>query len=356
MRNFDFKHKKTDTYLIGRCLGLITLLTIAGCSSKDSAPSAKESTAAESQSRKNDIGAEHLRTRDNRLDNRRNTDDESAKKNRRSRNEKQLRQWASQHIYMRLCLEHLKLTEEQLTKVGEMNWQHFFALEEMKAKRPALTEELIKMLTRGQLDKQAFEKDQAWIAENEALRKAQYKERMETLHTTLTPEQRTQLVGLVESEQKKSYAEQDKIKATISKPKPPTGCGGTGNRFMNRFIDDRELSPEQKAKFAQLRTELDSHNPSAQQVEENVKAGRLFDLILRRAFIGKSFEVAKLVPPQMQYSEPKTIAKCHEEEFQALLGILSEEQRQSAAERLKQRITRRQGEMPDAPADGGQTD
>ena len=89
-------------------------------------------------------------------------------------------------------------------------------------------------------------------------------------------------------------------------------------------------------------------------MEGHREAQRIFELVVRKAFVLDAFDVSKLVPPRMAYAEPAAVSQCNQREFQALLEILSTAQRQNAVKKLQERKARRRGEDPNASAvDGG---
>jgi predicted small lipoprotein YifL len=341
--------------ILGGGLRVFVSLALAGCGSKESPPRPDETPPAEAAAPNDEASAKPKtgdgRARRNARNPRGTTRDEQTRRSRRSA---RLREWTLQHLYMHLTIDHLELSEEQLAKLADMNWRHFETLQKKEAERPPLDEALLKMLTTGTLDEQAFEKDRTWLTAHEALLKAQYQERMTTLHTTLTGKQRAKLVGLVEATQKNRYAEEDKRVASKAKARPPEGCGGLGNRFIGRFVSRRDLTKEQRGKLDKLRAELDKENPSAEKLEDHRRALRIFDLVERKSFVQKTFDASKMTRPSLAYAEPATVSQCNQRELQALLGMLSAQQRQDAAARLQKNAARRRGDDPNAAAvDGG---
>ncbi len=350
MDNCVLAREKSAALIRRRHFGVLVWVAVCGCGGSEEAPPPPEEQpkAVEAALQDEADGQRDTQVEEGRRGGRKASAKEGAKSDsRRARDGSRMREWTSQHLYMSLTIDKIKPSEEQITTLADMNWRHFIEMEKKKAERPSLDEALLNMLTTGILDVKPFEWDRKWIAEHEAMREAQYRERMTTLHETLTGKQRTALVGLVEAEQKKRYAEEDKRLASEGKAKRPVGCGGgRGNSLTNRITGELDLTRGQKTTLDKLRTELDRENPSPEELAGHREAQRIFEMIVRKAFVSRRFDVSRLVPPEMAYTEPAAVSQCNQREFSALLEMLSQAQRKEAVKKLQERKSRRQGDDP----------
>ena len=135
----------------GRFALCVFLLSVFGCGSEESPPRNEKENAkalgvdSEARSAARDTNGPQAAPRRNR------------EPKRAGRDRARSRKWAAQHLYMRLALDHLELSEEQLARLSDMNWRHFTEVQKKKAERPPLREALTEMLATGVLDAQGFE-------------------------------------------------------------------------------------------------------------------------------------------------------------------------------------------------------
>ncbi len=260
------------------------------------------------------------------------------------------RKWAEQDRYMRLALDRLELSEDQLTRISDLNWEQFIALEKQRSEAPSTDDVVLKMLETGDFSPEGFEPEVKQMDAVVALQEAQYKERLRVLHDVLDKKQRNALVGLVEAEEKKQYALEDKQAQATDESSLPTGCGDLASRFFERFVDVRSLNRDQRRKLSALQTELNKDKPDGERMKDLRQAGRIYDLAVRKSFVRPSFDIAALNRPKSPQGPPVEAVRCRAKAMSSFLEILTPRDRKVAAERLKKRIDRRQG-SPNANAD-----
>lgn len=349
MKASIFSGMKNDSGFSSGCCAFLFLLLTCACGSKDSGQQPGEHASQEQEA---------LNTRDalkgeGNPRGHHGVREEDSKESKRSRYRNQMRKWASTHLYMDLTLKHFKLSDDQLAQITEMNWRHFNNLLENSSHRPQFEDALLHMMLSGKIDEQKFYKYRAWIEENTALLKKQYLERMTTLHKILSEKQRTELVKFVKRAQMQKYAKLEK-QLEKQKEQRPMGCGGMGRRFTNKFTRGLQLTRDQESKLLKFEKEVQQKNPSLDQIDDYRTAQKVFDKVLRKIFVLDAFDVSKLSQPRLEYKEPSSISLCHQQEFQLLLEILSDEQRLLAAEKFKAHLHQRRGVTPDAGlVDGG---
>ncbi len=251
------------------------------------------------------------------------------------------RKWAEEDRYMRLVLEKIELNDEQLSSFSDINWEHFIALETLKNERPSSDEALLEMLKTGIFSSSAFEAEEKHDLAIQSLQKKQYQERMSLLHKVLDEKQRKDLIALVEVDEKKQYAKEDKQTPADKAAPSALGCGIIANRLFSITIDDKDLNRKERKKLAALQEELNKDNPDPEQVKDLQQAERIFDMAVRKAFVRDSFNAALLNRPVNPYNEPSYIAACRLKAMESLLKLLTPESRKTAAEKLIQRKERR---------------
>ena len=121
-------------------LTVLMPLALGGCGSKEPPPQPDEPPAAEEAALHDGVDEQRdTRAESGRRADRKGRGKEGVERDRRSRHRDRLREWASQHRYMRLTLEKIKPSAEQLTKLADMNWKHFTELQKKKAERPGFS-------------------------------------------------------------------------------------------------------------------------------------------------------------------------------------------------------------------------
>ncbi len=337
--------------------GVLLIMAAWGCGTKDSSPQKDAPTetteAAVESSQKKETGR---RTSERRSDNREMRDIAVGKGKGRERNNAEVRKWVEQDRYMRLALEHLSLSADQLDRLTDMNWRHFSALEMLKSERPSLDDALVKIMETGVFAKEGFEAERKHLEAIDEMRDAQYNERMRTLHDLLSKEQRAKLVGLVEAEQKQQYEGEDKRASAADKLPPTPGCGDRAARLFFRFVDERDLKRPLQNKLASLQKELNKDRLTQERISDLAQAGRIYDMAERKSFAGRLFELKIPHRPRSPVDEPADVTECLQKAFETFLGILTPKDRKNAVEKFNDRRARRRGETegnksPDAGSD-----
>ena len=329
--------------------GVCLALSMAwGCGPKDPASDKQARSATRQAPVEEETTTDQARRRGRRPPDRIREDETAKTRQRRKKNQARLQRWAKQHLYMRLTLEKIEIEASQLTTLSDMNWAHFIALEKQKNERPDFDAALLKMLEKGQVETAPFEAERKWLEENRALQEAQLKERMTILHQTLNESQRARLLALVETEQKKQYAEEDKrVAAAPNDVVGIPGCGTRGFRLFRRFIDKRALTRKQLRAVDRLRNDT-KNSPTRAEMADLRQARRIYDMAIRKGFARSDFDINKAIRPTSPFTEPALVTACQQSGFETLLGILTEADRKAAVAKLEQRRANREKDAADA--------
>jgi len=193
---------------------------------------------------------------------------------------------------------------------------------------------LVKALETGELDRAAF--DAAAAAKNERFEQKQRErnEKLATLHATLTPEQRKTLVDTVRAKQ-----EQDASKRSHKGDDRRKGRGGKrdhrGKGKLQHMLKGIELTAEQQAQIDALKAKGEAQRPTAEDRAEK-KEEKLAEMnALLDAFVADDFDPAASAPEPLPLKDPLDKYGFQVEQFEALLGILTAEQRAQLAEKIK---------------------
>lgn len=198
---------------------------------------------------------------------------------------------------------------------------------------------LIKSLKTGTLDRAALE------AEMEAKQKLaeeqtkQRNERLATLHATLTPEQRQALVASVRTRLEAKAAKRgDKPQGDRKGRKDKRGYHGRGDHgcaMIAKLTRGLDLTAEQQAQIDALTAKAQANRPSEgdwadKREDKLVQIGAMLD-----AFVADSFDPAASAPEPTPMKDPAAKIALHAEQVEALIGILTPEQRAQLVERIK---------------------
>jgi Spy/CpxP family protein refolding chaperone len=238
-------------------------------------------------------------------------------------------------MLLRSALRELDLTDEQRAELQALRPEKGAHKGEGHGKGKAgFHEALVQALETGELDRTAFT-DKLESKKSLFEKKfAQRNERLATLHRILTPEQRKQLVEGIR-------ARMDEKRAKHAEKAEGEWQGHHGKRggrgMLGKLTSGLDLTDEQQAQVDALIAKAEEQRPSAEQwaekkQEKHARIGAMLD-----AFTGDDFDPATSVPKPEPIKDPAAKLAFKADQIEALIGILTTEQRAQLAERIKNR-------------------
>lgn len=241
-------------------------------------------------------------------------------------------------MLLRTALKELDLTAEQRAKLEGLRDGKRGA--KGQGHGPAdFHQSLIKALETGTLDRAALEaemKAKQKLAEEQT---EQRNERLATLHATLTPQQRQTLVASVrarlEAKAAKHADKPDGDRKGCKDKRGFLGRGDHGCKMIAKLTRGLDLTDEQQAQIDSLTAKAEASRPSGEDrtdkwADKLAQIGALLD-----AFAADSFDPAASAPASKPMKDPAAKIALHADQIEALIGILTAEQRAQLAERIK---------------------
>jgi Spy/CpxP family protein refolding chaperone len=242
-------------------------------------------------------------------------------------------------MLLRGALRELDLTDEQRAELE--------ALRDVKRPHKAeghgkngpagFHQALIQALETGELDRTAFEQkleskhgkfEQGLEARNR---------RLAALHGILTPEQRQQLVAAVRARLAKKMERHGDKGEGDRKGRGGHGRKGHGCAMIGKLTRGLDLTAEQQVQVDALIAKAKENRPSEEQwtekrAEKHAQINSMLD-----AFAGDDFDPAASAPTPKPMKDPAAKMAFKADQIEALIGILTAEQRAQATERIKRR-------------------
>jgi len=244
---------------------------------------------------------------------------------------------------VKTALEVLDLTEEQRLALEGLRQSRLEGMGDgPRDDRAAFHEALVKALETGKIDRAALE---AKIASKDKLSEQKLAERnarLAKLHATLTPEQRKTLVDAVRAKlERKADKRDDRADDDRMGRKGKRGPKGKdkgdfhGKSMMLGWLRGVELTAEQQAQVDALAAKAEAFHPDDDDWTDK-REDKLDELsTLLDAFAADDFDPAKSAPRPSPMKNPAEKVAFHVEQFEALLGILTADQRAQLAETIK---------------------
>jgi Spy/CpxP family protein refolding chaperone len=242
---------------------------------------------------------------------------------------------------LRYALKELDLTDEQRATLEGLRDPE---QDDKGAKRrgdrgDAYHEVMVQALETGKLDRAALEAKLAAKDEKIAEKIEQRNAKLATLHATLSPEQRQTLAEAVRAKmEQKADKRDDKRGDKRDRKRGDKRKGKRGHRgklMFHGMLDELELTAEQRAQIDALKAKAEAQHPTADDLDDK-KQQKLDELrTLLDAFVNDDFDPVQSAPKPAPMKDSKDKIDFHIEQFEALLGILTADQRAQLAEKIK---------------------
>ncbi len=246
------------------------------------------------------------------------------------------RRHGSEGFFLGTALAKLDLTDEQRATLEDLKGEgsrhhkdgkHARGKGQHKGDRGDFHKAIITALETGTVDRAAMEKEPARDGDRFAEFKEKRAARLNTLHATLTPEQRTQLAQLVRAQMEKK-GESGKYRGKHRKGGHPMFAG---------MLSDLDLSEEQQTKLEALKESIGENRPSDEDRSARHEKMRAHLTEVLDAFTKTDFDAATLQPVAPTKERFGKRSEVKAEMLEGIIEILTEEQRLELAETLKDR-------------------
>lgn len=200
----------------------------------------------------------------------------------------------------------------------------------------------IDALKTGKVDRGAFELPAEAFVEADGFL-ARRAERLNTLHATLTPEQRVALVAAVSTRfEGKGEFDKGRRGDRFGKKGKRSGergdrMGKKGHSMLSRLEKDLDLTEEQVEQMNSLRQKLEADRPARGQKGERRAAMMDHKKAMLEAFVGDTFDAASFEPKDRPGFDKDAFADNKVEMLEGIIEILTPEQRAALADKLQEK-------------------
>jgi len=235
---------------------------------------------------------------------------------------------------LKTALAELELSDEQRTALeGLRDKAHESRRGWHKGDKPDRHQMLIAALEGGEIDESACQARHQAKSEKIEQHLAARDERLATLHTTLTAEQRTALVEKVRARMADHGARIGE-KAGRHGGHGRHHRGHHGPRMLKKLTAGLELSDEQQAAIDALVEQAEARRPADEEIQAKIDAKHARIVELLDAFADEGFDPAKLTKPEPMRQMAERHG-CHKDQLEGLIEILTPEQRAELVEQIK---------------------